>query len=420
MKSNEQNFVMYDNIINENDGYEKTMENNSDNVGNNLEKPKKKFSNFKISEGKNKLSNFSIKVIGLGGAGCNVIKDIFDKHPQIKKYATLYALNTDVNSLELLVGVDNLYLLDKENLSGYGSGGNPIVGQNAIKHDAQAIKEELKNTDLLFIIAGMGKGTGSGGAPELAKIAKELGILTVGIISMPSLACEGNNIYNSAYAALHNFKDHCDALTTISNEKIINNEKGISFIQAYEKANDKIASIIEEIVDIIFVPSKINIDFADIKNFFNKNKFFMMTKTIFNETNQQKPTLLEQITKSVNESYSDIDINDAKNIIINLSISNETPSTIVENIRKNFISITKNSSVSLTTGINSIADKKLSLTAIISGKLKNGFEDILEKTSSEFLDSSIPNDYYDENEQTYEPNSKIEKVDDETIDDEIG
>ena len=422
--NNKKNFIIYDSTINDQNKQNESI--NSSMEQNITSNQHKKFCNFNLDDEINDKNTFNIKVIGIGGAGCNIIKNIAEKHPIVKKSASLYAFNTDKNSLKLLFGanIENIYLLDKENLSGYGSGGDPIIGQNAIKHDSEAIKEELKDTDILFIIAGMGKGTGSGGAPELAKIAKELGILTVGIITMPSLVCEGNHVYNNAYNALTKLKEYCNSITTISNEKIINNEKGISFIHAYEKANDKIANIIEEIVDIIFNPSQINIDFADLKNFFTKNKFFMMVKTIFNETNTQKTELLEQIIKSISESYSDIDIVDAKNIIINLKISNETASNIIEDIRKSFISVTKSSSLSLVSGINSSDEKQLSLSALISGKIKTDFDNDL---SFAFTDNDKQDDIknfsnnaseFDDN-ASYSTNKLEKKTKDNQFDEEI-
>ena len=422
--NNKKKFIIYDSTINDQNNKNESINNSMEqNITSNQNK---KFCNFNLDDEINDKNTFNIKVIGIGGAGCNIIKNIAEKHPIVKKSASLYAFNTDKNSLKLLFGanIDNIYLLDKENLSGYGSGGDPIIGQNAIKHDSEAIKEELKDTDILFIIAGMGKGTGSGGAPELAKIAKELGILTVGIITMPSLVCEGNHVYNNAYNALKKLKEYCNSITTISNEKIINNEKGISFIHAYEKANDKIANIIEEIVDIIFNPSQINIDFADLKNFFTKNKFFMMVKTIFNETNTQKTELLEQIIKSISESYSDIDIVDAKNIIINLKISNETASNIIEDIRKSFISVTKSNSLSLVSGINSSNEKQLSLSALISGKIKTDFDNDL---SFAFTDNDKQDDLknfsnnvseFDDN-ASYSTNKLEKKTKDNQFDEEI-
>ena len=422
--NNKKNFIVYDSTINDQNKQNESINSNMEqSITSNQHK---KFCNFNLDDEINDKNTFNIKVIGIGGAGCNIIKNIAEKHPIVKKSASLYAFNTDKNSLKLLFGanIENIYLLDKENLSGYGSGGDPIIGQNAIKRDSEAIKEELKDTDILFIIAGMGKGTGSGGAPELAKIAKELGILTVGIITMPSLVCEGNHVYNNAYNALTKLKEYCNSITTISNEKIINNEKGISFIHAYEKANDKIANIIEEIVDIIFNPSQINIDFADLKNFFTKNKFFMMVKTIFNETNTQKTELLEQIIKSISESYSDIDIVDAKNIIINLKISNETASNIIEDIRKSFISVTKSSSLSLVSGINSSDEKQLSLSALISGKIKTDFDNDL---SFAFTDNDKQDDLknfsnnaseFDDN-ASYSTNKLEKKTKDNQFDEEI-
>ena len=197
-------------------------------------------------------------------------------------------------------------------------------------------------------------------------------------------------------------------------------------MQAYEKANDKIANIIEEIVDIIFNPSQINIDFADLKNFFTKNKFFMMVKTIFNESNAQKTELLEQVVKSVNESYSDIDIVEAKNIVINLKISNETASNIIEDIRKSFIGLTKNSSLSLVSGISSSNEKQLSLSALISGKIKTDFDNDIsftsvnnEKSEQEDL-KNFTNNLSEFDEGASYATNKLEKKDKKNqLDDEI-
>lgn len=171
--NNKKDFIIYDSRINEQNRQNISINNDMEEKV--VSNQQKKCCNFNLDDKINNKNTFSIKVIEIGGAGYNVIKNIAEKHPIVKKLASIYAFNTDKNSLKLLLGtnVENIYLLDKENLFGYGSGGDPIIGQNAIKHDSEAIKKEIKNTDILFIIAEMGKGTGSGGAPELAKIAKE-------------------------------------------------------------------------------------------------------------------------------------------------------------------------------------------------------------------------------------------------------
>ena len=233
------------------------MENKSqiDNIINNKETTEQKQENVKIHG--NKLLNnldqlesttgsFDIKVFGVGGAGCNVIKHMVQNRSWAENVG-LYALNTDVKSLQKMSSskIQNLYCLGSKLLKGAGSGENPIIGKKAVEEDSENIKEALKGTDLLFLIAGLGKGTGSGSTPEIAKIAKELNIITVGIVNLPSITAEGNKIYQNALASLKELKKHCNSVTIISNDLIISNSKNstISFIEAFNKSNQQITSI---------------------------------------------------------------------------------------------------------------------------------------------------------------------------------
>ena len=320
--------------------------------------------------------SFNIKIVGIGGAGCNVINKINIDFPEIKKYASLYALNTDSAALKK-ISVKNRYLLNKATLRGYGSGGNPDVGRQSVIADRAALIKELKGTDVLFIVAGMGKGTGSGGSPELAKIAKELGILSIAIINMPSLACEGNEVYSNAFENLKTLQTYCDSLTTISNDKIINqyNVKQISFHDAYALANNEVANIILQIINIIFNPTVMNIDFADLRSFFKKNKFFFVNNISFTQK-YDKEKIIETIQTKIHESYSDISIDGADEVIVNINMDTKTPSCIVNDLRNTFSKITSNNLIKLINGISYDSDNGVDLSFMISGNVISNFEDL--------------------------------------------
>lgn len=350
--------------------------------------PKASFSNINLQE---ENSSFNIKVIGIGGAGCNVINHIAANHKDIGDVATLYAFNTDLCSLKLMKNVSNLFLLNKEELKGYGSGGNPLVGKQAVQKDAPAIKQELAGTDILFIIAGMGKGAGSGGAPELAQIAKELGILTVAIVNMPSIACEGEVIFNNAFNALQSLLANSDSVSTISNEKIISNNKDISFFDAYQLANEEIAFIIEDIINIIFKPTVMNVDFADLKSFFKHNKYFMANHLAFDNVNLGQIQIREQIARKIKNSLSDVNINESKQVIANISMSRDAPTTILADINRSFAEITKNDKLSLVAGINYREDKQIILSYLIAGKnFATNFDNAFEASSESSASWSEP------------------------------
>ncbi len=330
-------------------------------------KEKKSFSNVNFDDEGNTKADIKIKVMGIGGAGCNVINYINTYRPELKKACTLYALNTDVGPFKLMTNVENIYVLDKEELKGYGSGGKPEIGAKAVIHDKEIIKQELADTDILFIIAGLGKGTGSGGAPELAKIAKELGILTVAIVNMPSIAAEGNLVFNNAFSSLQQLSNVVDSVTTISNEKIINNKKDISFFEAYSYANGQIGMIINQIINIIFKPSQINIDFADLKSFFLKNKFFMANSLRISCENLSDDELDRMVKTSILNNICDVEIVKAKNAIANLVLSKKTNTNIIVNIKNAMMEVTQNELLNLVSGVDYQDDDSIIITYLISG-----------------------------------------------------
>lgn len=330
-------------------------------------KEKKIFSNLDLTIDGHTKTNFNIKVIGIGGAGCNVINYITSYRPNVANACTLYAFNTDIGPFNLMNKVENLFILNKEELKGYGSGGKPEVGAAAVIHDKEIIKQELANTDILFIVAGLGKGTGSGGAPELAKIAKELNILTVAIVNMPSIASEGNKIYNNAFNSLQALASIADSVTTISNEKIISNRNDISFFEAYSSANGQISMIIEQIINIVFKPTPINIDFADLRSFFTRNKFFLATTLKLSASNVSEEEINHSINTSITNNICDVNIENAKDAIANLVLSKRTNTNIVSNIKSALTYVTGNNFINLVSGIDYHDQEAILLTILVSG-----------------------------------------------------
>jgi cell division protein FtsZ len=323
---------------------------------------------------------FNIKIFGVGGAGCNVVNTIYNA----KKWSDniqMFALNTDIKTLRRMSNVP-VYLMGKKILRGGGSGGDPQVARAIVQEDKNAIKDILKDTDLLFLIAGLGKGTGSGSTPEIAKIAKELGILTVAIVNFPSINSEGSSIYKNALDHFEILRKNVDSITYISNDRIIkNNRENLSFIKAFEKANLEVTSIIDEVTYLITSASEMNIDYSDIKNFFKQHKNFF-ANTVIVKDDYSKETLKQCLFKSLFESNSDINTDiDNISVLANFTISPKTPSTIVADVRNAFKELIKNHNLTMTLGMDYQGVDNIKITYFMSsGELHS---DIKESVISE-------------------------------------
>ncbi|MCQ2748102.1 MAG: hypothetical protein MJ223_02480 [Mycoplasmoidaceae bacterium] len=270
-----------------------------------------------------------------------------------------------------------MFLLNKDELKGYGSGSNQNVARKALLHDGEVISRELVGTSLLFIIAGLGKGTGSGAAPELAKIAKDLGIITISIANLPSISSEGNQIYNQAFNSLQTLSTNSDCVSTISNDKILNVNPGISFYDIYHTANQKIVNIIQDIVKIIFAPGQINITLADLKTFFSTNQYFIGDRVELDMADLSQAKIEQTLAKQIDNSLTDIKTIGCKQAIINILLSKQAPPNIVNDIRIGFAKATKNDKIVLAVGVEYNDENKIKISYLLSGgNLEAGFEQI--------------------------------------------
>ena len=204
-----------------------------------------------------------IKVIGVGGAGCNAVNRIIeDYNPQD---VVFIAANTDLQALKRSQAETHLPL-GRETTHGLGAGGNPKVGEDAANEQKDDIKEFIEGSDMVFITAGMGGGTGTGGAPVIAKIAKDMGILTVAVVTTP-FDLEGPVRMQNALTGIERLKENVDALIVVPNQKLIEFaqvEKTVTMQEGFKIADGVLRDGILGIANLITSPGDINLDFADI------------------------------------------------------------------------------------------------------------------------------------------------------------
>jgi len=205
-----------------------------------------------------KAGKASIKVFGAGGAGCNAITWLFNKGIQ---GATVYAANTD--ALHLSVSkADEKVLIGKELTRGLGCGGYPEKGREAAKEAISELKRCISGADMVFVVAGMGGGTGTGSAPVIAQLAKETGSVTIGVVTMP-FETEKARI-DKAEFGLQQLRDVTDTVIVIDNNRLVEIAGNLPIEQAFAVANELISTMIKGIVETITIPSLINIDYADV------------------------------------------------------------------------------------------------------------------------------------------------------------
>jgi len=203
-----------------------------------------------------------IKVIGVGGAGCNAINRMIEVGI---KGVEFIAANTDIQHLKTIKALIKIQLGPKTT-DGLGAGGIPEVGEKAAIETKDEIAEALKNADMVFIAAGMGGGTGTGASPVIASIAKEMNILTVGVVTKP-FGFEGKRRKEQAESGINNLMKYVDSLIVLNNDNILKNSpKNISYYECFALANDVLKNAVQGVAELITGTGLINLDFADLKS----------------------------------------------------------------------------------------------------------------------------------------------------------
>ncbi len=253
-----------------------------------------------------------IKVIGVGGGGGNAVGHMLSSEVTGVDFI---CANTDSQALKGLES-RSVVQLGTQITKGLGAGANPQVGREAALEDRDRIAESLRGADMVFITAGMGGGTGTGAAPIVAEVARELGILTVAVVTKP-FPFEGRKRMAIAEQGLKELSEHVDSLITIPNEKLLPVlGKNCSLLNAFSTANDVLLGAVQGIADLIIRPGMINVDFADVRTVMSEMGMAMMGTGVGKGEDRAREAAEAAIRSPLLE---DVDLNGAKGILVNIT-----------------------------------------------------------------------------------------------------
>ena len=258
------------------------------------------------------VENFaSIKVVGVGGGGGNAVNRMIEEGLGGVEFI---AINTDAQALMLSKAKTRVRIGDKLT-RGLGAGGNPEVGRKAAEESADELYEVLRGADMVFITSGMGGGTGTGGAPVIAQVAKELGSLTIGVVTRP-FTFEGSRRIQAAEAGIEAMKSQVDTLIVIPNDRLLQIvDKRASLQDAFGMADDVLRQGIQGISELITVPGLINLDFADVRTIMSEGGAALMAVGRAQGEDRARKAAEEAISSSL----LDVTIDGARGILFNVT-----------------------------------------------------------------------------------------------------
>jgi cell division protein FtsZ len=254
----------------------------------------------------------TIKVIGIGGGGGNAINNMINASLMGVDFI---AANTDAQALEVSKAHTKLQL-GANITKGLGAGANPEIGRSAALEDADQIRQVLDGTDMVFVTAGLGGGTGTGGAPVVAQIAKELGALTVAVVTKP-FKFEGRQRMKTADNGIKELQETVDTIITIPNNRLLSlAAKKATFLEMLKKADDVLLYAVKGISDLITIPGLINLDFADVKTIMSEMGMALMGTGMASGEDRATAAAEKAISSPLLE---DVSISGAKGVLMNIS-----------------------------------------------------------------------------------------------------
>ena len=319
------------------------------------------------------LLKHNIKLIGVGGCGGNTISRI-KSNSQMKSIA----INTDVNALSLLDDT-HTFAIGPKLTNGQGAGGDPLIAKKAIQESKKQIQELLLDTDLLFITAGLGGGTGSGATPLISEICRKNKIPTIGVFTMP-FNFEGSNRANLANIAIENIKKYIDTFIIIDNNSLLNKQnRNISIHEAFLLADSVIDQSVSGIYEIINTTGTINVDFSDLLSLLRDGGESFMSKGIGKGNNFLEDAILDLTTHPMIQNP----FNEYSKLLINIhggnDINFDNVEYIVETLRKK---TNENSNIIFGLIENKKWKKEITITALATSKNINTEENNNDKDSS--------------------------------------
>ncbi|MCP4429009.1 MAG: cell division protein FtsZ [Chloroflexi bacterium] len=252
-----------------------------------------------------------IRVVGVGGGGCNAVNRMIAENVSGVDFI---AINTDNQAL-LLSDAPTRVRIGEKLTRGLGSGGNPEAGEKAANESVEDLHEALEGADMVFITAGMGGGTGTGGAPIVAKVAREQGALTIGVVTRPFLF-EGSQRDKAAEEGIEKLKEQVDTLIVIPNDRLLElTDRRVSLTESFGMADDVLRQGIQGISELITVPGLINLDFADVKTIMSQGGAALMAVGI-GEGDDRARIAAEQ---AISSRLLDVTIDGARGILFNVT-----------------------------------------------------------------------------------------------------
>lgn len=325
-----------------------------------------------------------IKVVGVGGGGNNAIERMIEEG---LKGVEFIAANTDRQVLERSKAPIQL-LLGLDLTRGLGAGGDPTIGKQAALDSREEIKNALQNTDMLFVTAGMGGGTGTGAAPVIAAIAREMGVLTVGIVTKP-FSFEGMKRAKNAIEGIRELNDSVDSLIVIPNDRLLEIvDHHTAILQAFKYADKVLLQGVQGLTDIIAVPGVINLDFADVKSIMKNRGAALMGYGVSTGENR----VIEATKNAISSPLLEISMDGATDAIINITGGMDFSLIEAQEAAKVVSQASSTSDVNIIFGvtINPELENEVVVTVIATGFEDNGYDLV----SAEQLSSGVPNNIF--------------------------
>lgn len=322
-------------------------------------------------------SRARIKVIGVGGGGGNAINTMVESKLLGVEFI---AANTDLQALEHS-RADLKLQIGPETSKGLGAGANPERGKDSAEESVDEIRESLKNSDMVFVTAGLGGGTGTGGAPVVARISKELGALTVAVVTKPFMF-EGRARMKNAESGWEELKKHVDTIITIPNDRILSlTQKNTRFLDGMKMADDVLVQAVKGITDLINLPGYINPDFADVRTVMNEMGPALMGAGVGVGEKRAADAVSMAVASPL---LQDISIDGAKGVLVNISAKQDTltMAEVTEATSKIYEEVHDDANIILGVIFDETLEDELRVTVIATGiKEEEEMESLPEKVT---------------------------------------
>ncbi|QCI18764.1 cell division protein FtsZ [Buchnera aphidicola] len=321
-------------------------------------------------------NNAIIKVVGVGGGGGNAVEYMVRERIEGVEF---FAINTDAQALRK-IEVGQTIQIGNNITKGLGAGANPEIGRNSAEEDKELLKSALDGSDMVFIAAGMGGGTGTGAAPVVAEIAKELGILTVAVVTKP-FNFEGKKRMIVADQGVVELSKYVDSLITIPNDKLLKVlSRGISLLDAFGAANNVLKGAVQGIAELITRPGLMNVDFADVRTVMAEMGYAMMGTGISSGENRAEEAAEIAISSPLLE---DIDLSGARGVLVNITAGFDLKLDEFETVGNTIRSFASdNATVVIGTSLDPDMNDTLRVTVVATGIGMEKYSDTTNQTKN--------------------------------------